>query len=60
VTEEKRARQRAAQAKAARLIRLTAAALAGLLGLIREGPPGLLLGLLAFWLFSLLGPPPED
>jgi len=59
VTEAERARQRAAQAKAARLIRLTAAALAGLLGLIREGPPGLALGLLAFWLFSLLAPPPD-
>lgn len=59
MTEDKRARQRAAQDKAARLIRLGAAGLAGLLGLIREGSPGLLLGLLAFGLFSLLRPPPD-
>lgn len=57
MTEDKRARQRAAQDKAARLIRLGAALLAGLLGLIREGPPGLSLGLLAFGLFTLLRPP---
>lgn len=59
MTEDKRARQRAAQGKAARLIRLGAALLAGLLGLIREGPPGLALGLLAFGLFTLLRPPPD-
>lgn len=59
MTEDKRARQRVAQDKAARLIRLGAAGLAGLLGMIREGPPGLLLGPLAFWLYSLLRPPPD-
>ena len=59
MTEDKRARQRAAQDKAARLIRLEAAGLAGLFGMIREGPPGLLLGLLAFGLFGLLRPPPD-
>lgn len=60
LTPEARARAQAAKAKAARLVQSAAAIAAAAAGGIREGPTaGLILGLLAFWLFAMLRPPPD-